>query len=474
MTFEDLKITRQFLNAIADMGYTTPSPIQERAIPPLLSGQHLIGIAQTGTGKTAAYLIPILQTLKYAQGVSPRALILVPTKELVLQVLETAKQVAKYTDLRCQGIYGGVGKTEQSKQIRLGCDLLVATPRRLEELYEDGVLVLKTVKTMVLDEADRMMDMGFLPQINHLLDILPTKKQNMLFSATFSPKIEELSENFMDFPMRIEIAQEATPADKVVQLRYEVPNLASKLNVIEHFLKTDSKAFKRVMVFTRTKGIADLVTERLKKTTRGSVKVIHSNKAQNARINAMNEFKNGDLTVLVATDVASRGIDVSEVSHVINFDVPIVYEDYVHRIGRTARAGFDGIAITLVNPAEEYHFEQIEAKIRQKITPSPLPESIEMTVTPYEEDQAMLREIDERKQRLDPNYKGAFHDKQNEYTPTSEIGKARLRNKQILAANGKKTANPLTNSKKNTPSPFVKTARTATSKYGRHKKKGGK
>ncbi len=238
-TFEDLKITRQFINAIEDLGFQEATPIQIKAIPAIRSGQHVIGIAQTGTGKTAAYVLPILQQLKYAQGVAARCVILVPTKELVLQVKSQIEELSKYTDLRVAAIYGGVGRKAQAKSVNDGVDIIVSTPRRLLELYEHEQLVLKKIQIMVLDEADRMMDMGFMGQINAILEVVPTKKQNLLFSATFSPKVEELSWNFMDFPIKIEITPEATPVETVEQLRYNVPNFQTKLHLLAHLLQEE-------------------------------------------------------------------------------------------------------------------------------------------------------------------------------------------------------------------------------------------
>jgi ATP-dependent RNA helicase RhlE len=395
------------------MGYETPTPIQAQAIPVIRSGQHVIGIAQTGTGKTAAYLLPILSVLRYAQGDQPRAIVLVPTKELVLQIQSHAKALAANTTLRIAGFYGGVGRKKQAEQFsEAGVDLIVSTPRRLMEMYEEERLGLKKVQFLVLDEADRMLDMGFLPQINLLLDILPRKRQNLLFSATFSPKVEELSWNFMDFPHKIEIAPEATPVETVSQWQYEVPNFQTKLDLLCHLLK-DEEDFHRVMVFVKTKKSATEIFEYLQGRIKGKMQLIHSNKSQNTRINAFNAFKDGELRILITTDVMARGIDIPKVSHVVNFDVPMVHEDYVHRIGRTGRAHCTGSAITFVNKADEYHREKIEKKIRMSIPKAEWPEAVEIQPTPFEEEQEMLRAIDEQKRKDDPTFQGAFHEKKD-------------------------------------------------------------
>ena len=278
------------------------------------------------------------------------------------------------------------------------------------ELYLQNELPTKLIKTLVIDEADRMMDMGFLNQIRKIMDVLPRKRQNLLFSATFSEKVEKLSADFLEFPVKIEVTPQSTPARQVEQVLYRIPNLKTKINFIEYLLQ-QREEFNRVMIFTRTKANADAVSKYIDRKELGPVRVVHSNKSQNTRINAVNEFKEGGLRVLVTTDVTARGIDVTRVSHVINFDVPILYEDYVHRIGRTGRAFQEGKAITLVTKAEEYHIGKIEKLIREKITEKKLPVEIEIAKTSFEEAQAMAREIDQQKRKEDPDFKGAFHNK---------------------------------------------------------------
>jgi ATP-dependent RNA helicase RhlE len=409
-TFEQFKLNRQLLDAVGEAGFSIPTEIQRKSIPVILGGQEVIGIAQTGTGKTAAYLLPLLMKVKYAQGEDPRAVILVPTKELTLQIADHAKQLAKYTDLRILPIYGGVGVKGQVEQIQKGVDILIATPGRFMEIYLKGDLPIKQIKTLVLDEADRMMDMGFMFQLRKIIGVIPRKRQNLLFSATFPPKVEELSADFLEFPVKIEITPQATTARQVEQELYHLPNLKTKINFLEYLLKNEEE-FNRVMVFVRTKTTADNVFKYIERKAIASVKVVHSNKGQNTRINSVNEFKEGKLRVLVSTDVTSRGIDVTEVSHVINFDVPTLHEDYVHRIGRTGRAAQTGKAITFVTKAEEYHIEKIEKLIREKIPVKKLPKDLEIADTSFEEKQEMAREIDQQKRREDPDFKGAFHEK---------------------------------------------------------------
>ncbi len=400
------------LDAVADTGFESPTEIQQKCIPLIMGGQHVIGIAQTGTGKTAAYLLPLIMKVRYAQGTEARALILVPTKELVIQVFAQASALAKYTDLRIVEIYGGVGPKTQLEKIKTGVDILIATPGRLLELYQRNELGVKQIKTLVLDEADKMMDMGFMPQLRRIFEVIPSKRQNVLLSATFPEKVERLADEFLDFAVRVAVTPQATVATKVSQELYFVPNTLTKIHFLEHLLQ-DEKDFNRVMIFTRTKDLANNLYKYLERKKIGPVRVIHSNKGQNSRINAMNEFKEGKLRILVSTDVASRGIDVTNVSHVINFDVPIMYEDYVHRTGRTGRAFQEGKAITFATDAEKYHIDKIEKIIREKIPVKKLPRQIEIAETEFDELQSMAREIDRQKRYEDPEFKGAFHEKKN-------------------------------------------------------------
>ncbi len=408
--WSDFKLNKQLLQAVEESGFSEPTEIQQKCIPLILGGQQVIGIAQTGTGKTAAYLLPILMKLKFAQEVDPRAVILVPTKELVVQVEAQAQALSKHLDLRMVAIYGGVGPKTQIEKLNQGCDLLIATPGRFTELYSRNELKVKQIKTLVLDEADKMMDMGFMPQLRKIFEVIPQKRQNLLFSATYPEKVERLGNEFLEFPVRVEVTPQATVASKVVQELYHIPNMRTKISFLEYLL-ADHEKFNRVMIFTRTKDAADQVFRFIDRKNLGPCKVVHSNKGQNTRINAMNEFKEGKLRVLVSTDVASRGIDVINVSHVINFDVPIVYEDYVHRIGRTGRAFQSGIAITFATRPEEYHIAEIEKIIREKIPVKQLPTTIAIEETNAEEAQQMAREVDRQKRRLDPDFKGAFHEK---------------------------------------------------------------
>ena len=409
--FEKFKLNRQLYNALDDIDYKEPTPIQDQAIPLVLEGHDVLGIAQTGTGKTAAYVLPVLMRVKYAQGVNPRCCIFAPTRELAIQIDEAVKQFAKYTDIRHVAIYGGLGMQGQIKAIAEGVDLIIATPGRFMDIYLRGDLPIKDIKTLVLDEADKMMDMGFMPQIRKLLEILPRKRQNLLFSATFSDRVEKLSYEFLENPIRVEVTPQATTAIMVTQRIYEVSNLKTKMNLLVYLL--EKEAVTKAIIFTRSKEIADQVFKYIARTvfTEEEVRVFHANKGQNTRMNTMEAFRKGEIKAMVATDVAARGIDIQEVSHVFNFDIPLIYEDYVHRIGRTGRANHTGEAITFYTMAEAYHLEKIEKIIRMEIPKISIPAEVEIMKTPFDELQDMKREVDTQRKKEDPTFKGAFHEK---------------------------------------------------------------
>ena len=435
-SFEDFKFNKQLLMAIAEAGYDVPTEIQQKAITPILSGQDVMGIAQTGTGKTAAFVLPLLMNLKYAQGNDPRALIITPTRELAMQIDEHIKMFTTYLDLRTVLLYGGLGPKTQKEQLSQGCDIIVATPGRFLDLYLAGDINTKSLKVLVMDEADKMMDMGFISKIHRILEVVPRKRQNLLFSATMSELVRKISGDFLEFPTVIEVTEQATPAKTVTQGLYMVPNLKTKINLLQHLFQ-DDEAFHRVIIFCKTKEVADNVFGFLeRKYGEDNVRVIHANKGQNTRINSINAFKSGEIRFLVATDVAARGLDVSNVSHVINFDVPIVIEDYVHRIGRTGRALNHGEAITFANEAELYYIKKIEKLIRQSIPVKELPADVFVETTPFHERQDIAREIDNQKKKDNPDYQGAFHEKKH----AAKIEETKRLNAKKKAGKAKKAA----------------------------------
>lgn len=417
MEFKDLNISKPILSALQEAGYEHPTPIQVQAFPVIRSGKDMIGIAQTGTGKTLAYLIPLLMKLHYAQGMHPRALVIVPTRELVVQVCESVELLTEFMDIRCIGIYGGTNIRTQQAAVYQGVDLLVATPGRFMDIYMNGLVRTGQVKTVVVDEAERLMDLGFMPQLRSILGVIPEKHQTLLFSATFSATVDELAREFLspDF-VRVETATQATPVENVAQWRYDVPNIATKINLLR-LLLADRDTFRRVMVFTETKKNADRIVEKLADHWRGELSVLHSNKAQNSRLNALNAFRRGDTRILVSSDVAARGIDIQDVSHVINFDIPAIPEEYVHRIGRTARAGKEGVAISFVSEKEEPKFETIEQLTGQQVPVLPLPDDLEISDLLMDEEKVQTANI--VYQRGKPQGGGAFHQRsaKNSKTP---------------------------------------------------------
>jgi ATP-dependent RNA helicase RhlE len=369
VTFESLGVAEPILRALSAENYTKPTPIQTRAIPALLSGRDLLGIAQTGTGKTAAFGIPLLQKLSIGhvppQPKQAKALILAPTRELAVQIEESLRTYGRFLNLKLTVILGGVNQNTQVRNMSKGVDILVATPGRLLDLVQQRHINLGAVNTFIVDEADRMLDMGFIRDVRKLVAMLPRERQSMLFSATMPDDIVKLTHDMLRQPERIEVAPQGKTADRIEQKLYFVP-MPQKRQLLSELLK--DVAMNRVIVFTRTKHGANRVAEHLSRT--GVVaEAIHGNKSQNARQRALDMFKTGKARVLVATDIAARGIDVDNISHVVNFELPNEPESYVHRIGRTARAGGDGIAISFCDSSERGYLRDIERIIRMKIEP---------------------------------------------------------------------------------------------------------
>jgi len=366
MSFNSLGLSDALLKAISKKGYTTPSPIQQKAIPPILEGKDVLASAQTGTGKTAGFTLPILQLLSQGQHLRQRpvrALILTPTRELAAQVYANIKEYSEFLDLRSAVIFGGVNQNPQVSQLRQGIDVLVATPGRLIDLQNQGLISLSKVEILVLDEADRMLDMGFLRDIERIIKVLPSKRQNLLFSATFSKDIKKLAMGILHHPVHVEATPENTTVDAIIQKVYPV----AKEKKTELIIKLISEGnWKQILVFTRTKQGANKLTESM---ISAGIKAaaIHGNKGQGARTKALAGFKDGSLTALVATDIAARGLDIPLLPHVVNFELPNIPEDYVHRIGRTGRAGASGEAISLFSPDETTFLRDIEKLVGLKL-----------------------------------------------------------------------------------------------------------
>jgi ATP-dependent RNA helicase RhlE len=371
MSFADLGLSPELLRAVSEKGYGTPTPIQSQAIPAVLAGRDVLAGAQTGTGKTAAFVLPILQKLGRASAgrPAPRALVLTPTRELAAQVAESVRTYGKHAGLRIAVVFGGVGINPQIDALEAGCDVLVATPGRLLDLHEQRALDLRSVQHFVLDEADRMLDMGFIHQIRRVIKLLPAVRQNLMFSATYSEDIRQLASRFLRNPVSVEVATRNATADRVEQHVYRVSK-EHKRHLLAHLI--DDGGWHQVLVFTRTKHGANRLTQQLEGNGIRAA-AIHGNKSQAQRVRALADFKANKVTALVATEVAARGLDIKELPHVVNYELPNVPEDYVHRIGRTARAGGTGSAVSLVSPDEAPLLKDIERLLRRSLPVAALP-----------------------------------------------------------------------------------------------------
>ena len=432
MTFEELNLTSPILNALNDMGFTNPSPIQEKVFSEIMSGKDVIAISQTGTGKTFAYLLPLLTRLKYSDQRQPRILILVPTRELVLQVASEIAKLTTYMRVRVVGVYGGTNINTQKQLVYNGVDILVATPGRLIDIALSGELRLKTVKTLVIDEVDEMLNLGFRAQLASILDMLPIKRQNLMFSATFSPNVDELTATFFRETMRVGISAHGTPLEQIIQKGYHVPNFFTKVNLLEYLLA--GKEFEKVLVFFGSKRLADRLHEQLEPKFPGQLCVIHSNKSQNSRINAIRQFEDGTHRVLIATDIAARGLDIADVTHVINFDTPEIPEDYIHRIGRTGRADKAGEAITFINEPERVFQSGIESLMNKPIPIEPLPSGVVVSTIYTDEEKPFAGNKNYLKIAPPPDLKKGIHAKKEKNSKTNQGGSY----KRKLAAKYKK------------------------------------
>jgi ATP-dependent RNA helicase RhlE len=370
LTFDDLGLSPDLLRAVAEEGYTVPTPIQTQAIPLVLEGRDVLAAAQTGTGKTAAFVLPIFERLRFHANTSfsparhpVRVLVLTPTRELCMQVEEMAKDYGRYVPLRVASVYGGVPIEPQLKELRAGVEFLVATPGRLLDHVGQRTANLGQVEILVLDEADRMLDMGFIPDIRRIMALLPERRQNLLFSATFNDEVRQLSSAFMHHPATIEVAPRNTPIEAVRQIVYPVDR-DRKEALLAHLIRRDD--MRQVLVFTRTKIAASRLAARLDRDGLGAV-AIHSDRTQTERTRALEGFKDGEIRVLVATDVAARGLDIEDLPHVVNFELPSHPQDYIHRIGRTGRAGASGDAISLVSLDEAEYLRGIQRLLRKAI-----------------------------------------------------------------------------------------------------------
>ncbi len=423
MTFQDLNLSTQLLNALDDLGFTTPTPIQEKAFPVVMSGKDVVGIAQTGTGKTYAYMLPILRMLKYSVQQNPRVLVLVPTRELVVQVVDEIEKLSTYINVRISGVYGGTNINTQKQIVAQGLDIIVATPGRLYDLAVSRALQLKSIQKLVIDEVDVMMDLGFRHQLMNIFDILPQQRQNIMFSATMTEQVEEIIKDIFINPKKISIAKSGTPLENIKQYAYNTANFYTKVNLLEYLLE-DNEEFQKTLLFVANKRMADRLFERFERTFPDQCAVIHSNKTQNYRLRSIEQFESGEHRILIATDVMARGLDIDDISHVINVDTPAYPENYMHRIGRTGRAQKKGNAIIMVTSQEEESLEAIEDLMEMKIEQLSFPEAVEISEELTPEEQPKIKEIyNPHKRPNDDEAGAAFHEKKEKNKKVNLGGK---------------------------------------------------
>ncbi len=428
MNFNDLNISNPLLNVLEELGYLNPTPIQIKAFPAIMSGKDLVGIAQTGTGKTFSYLLPILRQLPFSDQKHPRVLIVVPTRELVIQVVSEIEKLTKYMNIRFAGVYGGTNINTQKQLVYNGLDILVATPGRLIDLNLSGVLRLKNIQRFVIDEVDEMLNLGFRSVLVSIMEMLPERRQNLMFSATLTTEVAGIIRDFFDLAQTIEIAPHGTPLEQIIQQGYHVPNYFTKVNLLNYLLENETE-MNKVLVFVATKKLADRLFDDLSTKTTKSIGVIHSNKSQNNRIATINGFESGNIQLLIATDLISRGLDISDVTHVINFDTPEVPSDYIHRIGRTGRADKTGVSITFINETERKYQAEIEALMKKTIPMLSIPNSVEISAIFNDEERPLLYDKDYLKVVSMKSSKGAFHEKLEKNKKVNSGGLAKKKKK---------------------------------------------
>jgi ATP-dependent RNA helicase RhlE len=374
-TFEQFNLPKSLQKAIDELGFTTPTPIQQKSFSVIMSGRDMMGIAQTGTGKTFAYLLPLLKLYKFSSTDTPKIVILVPTRELVVQVVSEVEKLTQYMSVRTLGIYGGVNINTQKKSVYEGIDILVGTPGRVMDLALDNVIRFDDTQKLVIDEFDEMLNLGFKMQLTSILAMMKTKRQNILFSATMTDEVDAILEDYFDYPEEVTLAPSGTPLENIQQLSYDVPNFNTKINLLKHLLEADD-SMQRVLVFVNNKKIADMLHERIETSFEGQFGVIHSNKSQNYRLTTMANFQDNLLRGIITTDIMARGLDISDITHVINFEMPELPELYMHRIGRTGRADANGIAISFVTPREQEFKIESELLMNLEIPVLDFPENV--------------------------------------------------------------------------------------------------
>ena len=408
-TFEQFNLPKSVQKAIDELGFTTPTPIQEKSFSVIMSGRDMMGIAQTGTGKTFAYLLPLLKLYKFTPTHTPKIVILVPTRELVVQVVEEVEKLTQYMSVRTLGIYGGVNINTQKTAVYQGTDILVGTPGRTMDLALDNVIRFDETSKLVIDEFDEMLNLGFRPQLTSILAMMKPKRQNILFSATMTDEVDAVLNDFFDFPEEVSLAASGTPLTNITQWSYKVQNFNTKINLLKHLL-AGNENMSRVLIFVNNKKISDMLHESIEETFEGQFGVIHSNKSQNYRLNTMASFQEGNLRGIITTDIMARGLDISDITHVINFEMPEFPELYMHRIGRTGRADATGTAISFYTTREEEYKLEAEVLMNLEIENLDFPEEVEVSlklIGPEKDKEPMKFLL--KKPKLEGE--GAFHEK---------------------------------------------------------------
>ena len=408
-TFEQFNLPKSVQKAIDELGFTTPTPIQEKSFATIMSGRDMMGIAQTGTGKTFAYLIPLLKLYRFTPTNTPKIVILVPTRELVVQVVAEVEKLTKYMSVKTLGIFGGVNINTQKKAVNEGIDILVGTPGRVMDLALDSVIRFEEAQKLVIDEFDEMLNLGFRTQLTSILAMMDRKRQNILFSATMTDEVDAILEDYFDYPEEVTLAASGTPLENIDQKSYDVVNFNTKINLLKHLLETD-ETMQRVLVFVNNKKIADMLHERIEPHFEDQFGVIHSNKSQNYRLTTMANFQNNELRGIITTDIMARGLDISNITHVVNFEMPELPELYMHRIGRTGRADATGTALSFVTQREQDFKSEAELLMNYEIPVIEFPSTVEVStllIGPEKDKQPVKFLM--KKVKLEGD--GAFHDK---------------------------------------------------------------
>ncbi|WP_291127320.1 DEAD/DEAH box helicase [Flavobacterium sp. UBA7682] len=431
-TFEQFNLPKSLQKAVDELGLTTPTPIQEKSFSVIMSGRDMMGIAQTGTGKTFAYLLPILKQWKFVATDTPRVVILVPTRELVVQIAAEVEKLTQFMSVRTLGVYGGVNINTQKKAVYQGIDVLVGTPGRIMDLALDNVIRFDSLQKLVIDEFDEILNLGFRSQVTSILTMIKTKRQNILFSATMTDEVDGMLEEYFEFPEEVSLAPSGTPLEQIEQLGYKTPNFLTKVNLIIELLKDD--AYERVLLFVNNKKTADLLAEKLEEVYPEQFGTIHSNKSQNYRLQTMATFQAGEIRGIVTTDVMARGLDISDITHVINVEFPEIQEQYIHRIGRTGRADKSGIAISLISPREEEIMIEAEMLMEKELTFLPLPVTVVIAerLLEFEKDRKKMKVI-LKTNKLEGG--ASFHEKAKKNTKVNLGGPSKTKKKTGTSVN---------------------------------------